>query len=795
MSSINDMQQSTPNDVLALPTKTAGERARSYIALALEFFWLLAVFAVPLFIMPPGAMLGYVEIAKVTLFHAIVVVMFALWLLELLLLASRHRLQSEGLRLKVIWARLWNHPMRWVFISLGAYLLVNVVASLLSTSSSVSIWGRSIDRDGYSLYMLMSYAILFAVVATHLRTWAQIKRLMVTIMLAGTVVGAYAILQHFRIDPILGDASSQAGRSESTLGNPIFAGALLIMSMITTLSAGVMLRNRAKSLVPLAAIAASLGIQMLGMVYTFSRGPWVGLVFGLVAFFILLLFFSKRKYLLTAAALVVVSLTLDAGISFLTESIRGPTTSDSQGVPTPTESAPELSAFQRAVSVYPEVAGGGFGGRLQDWKSARQLVKERPWFEGQDYPMPWLRQILGYGPDMFRFVFPLRGDPQATAVFAYEAHNVLIGIAVETGILGLLVILCLMLAVFMNGLRQLLAPQAGNQLSSQRILLFGLLAIFVGRGTEMMVGIPRVADLVVLVVLFAVFVKLPSIKRARDPEIEAVDHLSSQAEGSWTIVRGALAVLVVVILGAFLWVKVVNYGLAAATAKSALTAYDAKEINAALDRMSQATSQAPDVADYYLFLGGMYRRISDETKDPVGQMITATRAYENDSFAADLNPYNPDSQFAAAEAKLNLAKLGVPNVHEESLLQYETMVSLLPHYAVSHIATAFAYLTHNDNDKALQHLDIADSLFEPSEDPGMAASSAFARGVVYRRTNQTQPAIDSLERSLMLSPKGQYAGPIHRHLYELYDSIGNKEKAAEHLSEAIQSQVPTGQQP
>ena len=84
--------------------------------------------------------------------------------------------------------------------------------------------------------------LLFSVIATHLKTKAQLWRLMGAIVTMGTLVSAYAILQHYGHDFLNLTEQSGGGLSEVTaiMGNSLFAGATLMMVVPMTLVAAVL---------------------------------------------------------------------------------------------------------------------------------------------------------------------------------------------------------------------------------------------------------------------------------------------------------------------------------------------------------------------------------------------------------------------------------------------------------------------------------------------------------------------------------------------------------------------------
>ena len=81
--------------------------------------------------------------------------------------------------------------------------------------------------------------LLFAVIATHLKTRGQLWRLIGAIVAMGTLVAGYAILQHYGHDflDLLEQTGGGASEVSVFMGNSLFAGATLMMVIPLTLVA------------------------------------------------------------------------------------------------------------------------------------------------------------------------------------------------------------------------------------------------------------------------------------------------------------------------------------------------------------------------------------------------------------------------------------------------------------------------------------------------------------------------------------------------------------------------------
>ena len=256
----------------------------------MEVLWLLTAVVVPLIFLDKDWVLSeavnaYVEVPKTTLLRILVGLMAILWIVEWALkggLTRQYNLASYPTRLKN-W--LIEQPARWVVVAATIYLVVAIITTILSQNFYISLWGEVSGQFGYSLYTTASYFVLFAVVATHLKTRAQLFRLLAVIVTTGALVALYGILQHYDLDPLRqGEAGSS--RVASTMANPVFSGAALVATTLMTLGVGLTLLDRLGwSPTRVVLWVALVAVQLMALFWTGSRGSWlIGAPLGVVAF-------------------------------------------------------------------------------------------------------------------------------------------------------------------------------------------------------------------------------------------------------------------------------------------------------------------------------------------------------------------------------------------------------------------------------------------------------------------------------------------------------------------------------
>jgi len=106
------------------------------------------------------------------------------------------------------------------------FIFTHVLSTITSVAPHLSFWGTYIRV--YGTYNTLCYAILFFLIILNLRSARQLERLITVVLLASLPVALYGMLQHFGFDPIFPEYDFRS-RVVSTIGNPIFLGAYLIM--------------------------------------------------------------------------------------------------------------------------------------------------------------------------------------------------------------------------------------------------------------------------------------------------------------------------------------------------------------------------------------------------------------------------------------------------------------------------------------------------------------------------------------------------------------------------------------
>ena len=856
-----------------------------WINRGLEALWLMAVALVPLAYLDRDfisseAVIAYVEVPKVALLRTLVALMAMLWLVEWaingrlprpsLLLSGGGMGQGRQLFSSFLgWLR--GRPARWVFVAVWIYLGTTILSTLLSASFEVSLWGEVPGQDGYSAYTVISYVLLFAVIATHVKNKPQVWRLLGAIALMGTLVAGYAILQHYGQDPLnlTEQTGGGKGRVTSIMGNAIFAAAVMFMTIPITLLAATLSLRVPNPSIPLRAQVRSwffavvsgglwglvVVVQLLGITFTFSRGPWIGTLSALAIFLVLAAVFVERRIFLRTLLILGISSVLAlsllqafnsvslldqgrwlgavialiglAGLALfigiqerliqLSSKIRRSWMAlgaagilsaavialvlviapnwfavDQREANSGETISSEVSS--RLSSIKSEVLTGGLGGRSEYWEGSWRLVKDNPWFENRELNLGYIRPLVGYGPDLFRYTYLLESPPTSRSFLSEEpdhAHNFFINQLVEQGFLGLFSSLGIFVAVFLAAGYQILR-QRSTLSNSYKLVLIALLAIIAGRFLEQIVGVARVSDLTLFWALLGLFAALPTaMMGSTNSEVrpaptqvaqlsrrERRQHSRSVAPSpryNWNLFF-RLAIISVIFGGVFVltWLKSVNYVRAAHSVSDAIQHFRESDPQRALSELDRAIELAPDVSLYYNHRGNVYlaymlapngqpeQDCQAQTALPYRPCLAAKYFQDNLDGVAN-RPFYFRAQMSLANAAFNL------QLEDESIQFYRNALALVPNSWPVRNQLADAYIHANRPAEALPILE--ESIEITGGDP-LSAAAYLLRGIAYRDLGESESSIKSLNRSLDLNISGERAVRANQILAEHYVNAG-----------------------
>ena len=664
-------------------TQIGGHRGLSK---AIEAGWLLAAVLIPVAITHEDFMVGWVQMPKVFVLrtaalYLVVMVAFE-WALN-----HRRPTVGEGALPGRPWRALLQHPARLVYFGAAAVLAANLVSIAFAPVKSIAIWGIDPGWDTYGFFNVAAYLVIFGVVATHLRTGAQLRRLVWALTATSMAISVYGIGQHFGFDPFRRDPVPLS-RVQSTFGNPMFLSSYLLMTLPLTVGLFMSYRDRMSLLWHISIGAGLIALQATAIILSLSRGPWVGVGVGEIVFVILIAWVVGlrnvvRRLAIAGAAGVIV-------VGMIALPVAG-----SSG---PTSAAVVQRAGSYASAISAQATDGGLSHRYIMWKTAAKVYLGAPWVNTElapDIPALRFRQIrplIGYGPDMFRYAYHLAGESTYTVELASHGHNFIVHTALELGALGVLAYWVLAVGVGWSLFRMLRAARSGRHPAWFNYLVVGVASAFAGRFVEQLTGKAQVADLSlswmlagVLVAMSVMHFEVESATRARVMQRSRRGRPHAAAAPSAFRIVGASVVALVVLV---FWVQT-----AVADVRSARVMAQAQQAGSAglLERAGElafeAREIAPAAAMVHLSLGDGLFDLAGRDGDEREKVLLLEAAYLEIRTIIERNPldYRAWSRAIKIQRELSLLK---PDAQDQAMRDTQVLIELLPGFWQSHVEAA-----------------------------------------------------------------------------------------------------------
>lgn len=719
----------------------------------------------------PRNSLSFYNDPKYAVLHLAALVIIAVWAWEW----AMYRPSSLWPSLSGALGWVGRRPERWAVISVGGLGLSAVISTALSPVPAASLWGRDSTDLGYELYSFLSLLVVFIAIAVRMRTEHQARRLMFALVGAGTIAAIYGIAQRFGWDGL--GPGEHADRVIGTLGNSIHLGSFLLMTaMITTTVTINEQRNGKYGWLIVGGLA--LGAQLAALWFTGSRGPWIGYTVSVVAFVMIGFLWLDRRLLVRGMGLIAsgVLVAMVIGLAPVPES-DGRTTRD----------------FSDLGSIFDDSTTGSIGGRGPIWQSALELTRSRISAPGESGALTAARSLTGYGPEMFFYAYPHGVEIEPTGTIAQNTHNYPLQLLLELGLFGFATFISAALLIVYAAARLLrTANRAGKHGMWFSVTIVGLLAMLVGRGTEQMVGVARVGDLLPFWALMALTIAIVTIARRQ---------LTENSEGSGNSQRGPRidaspppqSVFVAVALAITLLAVGVLYYKDFQSLKASAVARDAVELrkegrpDEALVKYQRAVELDPDVQDYHLQVNDLFREaaneaqiagIGDQAISGWEKALEAARRYEERNWKAF------DTQTRMGQAESRLVALGRRDLVNVARDRYVSIADARPSYPSIQTDAAQGLLAVGYNTLGLEFADRAIGM----ETQGFPNPRAWwFRGVALENLGQLEIAATSYETATERAPGSQVAKDAHKRLAVVYGKLGDPVSADQHqrLAEAI----------
>ncbi len=405
----------------------------------IETGWLTTVIVIPLYFNIYSQ--SIFEIDKTCLLRSIALLMSLGWVISAVEKQKSKRKQEAGIDLTQQVANFLTKPLVLPALMLvGVYLLT----SLTSIWPRVSFFGSYVRLQGTCT--TLSYVAIFFLIVQTLSRQEQVERLITLIVLTSLPTSLYAIIQHYGLDPTPW-SQNIAERVTSSLGNAISVSAFLIMIVPLTLRQlivasskkrassqmlSIRLRMLSIRLIPVALYLLILFAQLSAIVFTKSRGPFMGLAGGLFFFFLLLAISKNRRDL----GLMVINLVIVLGLLLTVFNLPN----------TPLVALKESPYLARLSTIG---KGLTLEARPMLWQGAINLSLSNP-----------IRAFIGSGPETLLvayqpYILPELVDVEGSETSPDRCHNATLDALVTTGLIGMIIYLLLFSSTLYYGLKWL----------------------------------------------------------------------------------------------------------------------------------------------------------------------------------------------------------------------------------------------------------------------------------------------------------------------------------------------------
>ncbi len=349
---------------------------------------------------------GTVQVWSITTVHLITLFMLTFWLIKM--------------------TALGNFKLAKTVLDLPILLFLGI--AVITTLTSIYPYVSKIE-----LYKIINYVLLYYLVVNNIRDKAQIKRIVILVVIVGTSLAIYGLYNYFNgIEKIYTlDKKYYLGMVTSTYVNHNHIGGYFELAI--PLAIGLMLAKehllrRGKiskissvifgSLLPLTAAVT----MIIALVFTYSRGAWIGFLGSMIVLGTIIALWLKilrgwsrpRKW----GTFAVIALIIISAAMFMPEDIK--------------QRATTLLEFKEG-----EFEDMSIQGRLIVNRNTLEMIK--------DYP------ILGSGPGTFNILYPKYRDPRLRT-FMNATHNDYLQYAEEMGLFGIGSFIILLVLFFKKSL-------------------------------------------------------------------------------------------------------------------------------------------------------------------------------------------------------------------------------------------------------------------------------------------------------------------------------------------------------
>jgi tetratricopeptide (TPR) repeat protein len=483
--------------------------------------------------------------------------------------------------------------------------------------------------------------------------------------------------------------------------------------------------------------------------------------------------------------------TTDPDLTVPAEATTGPdltvpaeaTTGPDLTVPAEATTGPDLTVPAEAT-VEPvgaiDARGNALSGRAEIWRSAAALIVSREVPFDESGLVTGLRFLFGFGPDMFFYSYPMVTPHKVDLTAVSHAHNYLLQVLMEEGLIGALFILSAAALLMIASFRVLRLGTLDPWLA---IIMIGVLAALIGRVVDQFGSVARISDLMLFFALAGFLVALTEVARAAKPS--GADNAPRAPRSARRRERrpgfNVTAIIVAVIVGTLATLVFVSRDVAMLRAGwIAANGFESKAASdgyAAYLSFERAVDLAPAVERYALEQAGLIQRTVAVRQDPAEKTRLLNVAYEILARYEDRDPQAWRSQRLLASISLQLVNLGDTARIPEVIARYDNVATLMEAYPFVLAEVAEVNVQFGEMQQAL---DYSEQAIAGEKTTTPQPGAWWSKGSSLLSFGRTDEAIDAFTNAIAGNPKGYYARLSHLELGTIYFERGQHELADEH---------------
>jgi len=395
-----------------------------------KLYWIyltgfFVILALPILTLPPWFYPP--DFGKTIIFRSVLAILLFLFAFQLLYRKNELNLPDIK-KNKIIWA-------------LAGLFIIFLLASVFSVDPYFSFWGSPYRGGGFVTF---AFYFVFAILVFILFKKEDWKKAWIFSIFIGILVSLVAIIQYYGLfDKIFLPVTN---RPSSTLGNPILLAIYLLLLFFPTLSFTIKEKNKYLKIFYI----FSLLIFLYVIFITGSRAVYLGVFAGMLYF---LLFYPKKfaiLKILTALFLILVAST----VFYVNTQSHFPQVLQNNRL---------FQILESRLSIKAALDNE----RFRAWQTVFQEIKDKP--------------ILGWGPENFAVGFDKNYDPMVNPSPWWDrAHNIILDIGAQSGILGIIAYLALFVVLFWQ-LQKLKNNQRESAIIRENTIIpYGIQATLVG---------------------------------------------------------------------------------------------------------------------------------------------------------------------------------------------------------------------------------------------------------------------------------------------------------------------------